>query len=189
MKLTKENIFIGAKVSHQTEGENLYVYKVNDKSFYAGSKTLEEVEYYNRVNPDSKTKIYSTFSSLMKAVGGKQYTYDGFEINKEEAKRKETEEKIAQIKKEQKKYLTPSGEKLLKNLFKIKESGKGSWSHSNYVSKVQIILLEANSEGKCVVRVGSDVIFYDVKTGIQRLFDYQKDKNGKNIIWENFEIF
>ena len=107
----------------------------------------------------------------------------------QEAKRKETEEKIAQIKKEQKKYLTPSGEKLLKNLFKIKESGKGSWSHSNYVSKVQIILLEANSEGKCVVRVGSDVIFYDVKTGIQRLFDYQKDKNGKNIIWENFEIF
>lgn len=189
MKLTKDNAFVGARVTHRTEGENLYVYKVNDKSFYAGPKTPEEVEEYNKPSLDSKAKIYSTFSKLMKVVGGKQYQYKDFDIDENEAERKEKKEKIDKLKKEQKKYLSPSAEKLVKKLYKISQSGKGSWGHSNFVNKTHIVLISVNNEGKCVVRSGSDVIFYHVETGIQRLFDYEKDKSGKKVLWENFEIF
>lgn len=171
MNLTKDNAFVGAKVSHQTEGENLYVYKVNDKSFYAGAMPWEKVEEFN----DSGD--YSTFSKLMEAVNGKQYQYKDFIL---------VEDKI--VAKNQRQYLTEPVENLIKELYDIKQSGKGSWDHSSFVNKVHVILIASNNDGKCVVRSGNDVVFYDIKTGTQKLFNSQKDKFGKKIIWENFQI-
>lgn len=83
MVFTSENAFLGAKISKGKE--TLYVYKVNGKSFYAGSITYPQFEerYSNR-------PAKQTFKDFCSQNGFKMLTYDGFEISEDEVKRKES---------------------------------------------------------------------------------------------------
>ena len=181
MSLTKDDVKVGYCLAHQTEGENLYVYKVNEKSFYAGVKTAEEVEEIKAEDASNKELPHLTFSGLMEVVGGKSYNYDGFRFAKPEQAVEVSEE-------EEKLFIYPQVKKLLKRLYSIKERGVGPWSNMNMVGKEFVVLLDANEEGKCVVKIDNRTLFYHLETEKQKMFNFEKDKHGGEIIWENFQI-
>lgn len=187
MLLNKQNAFVGAKVERNEDGKTFYVHKINDKTFWGCEKSIAEAEEFNKVGTDSDVKLYKTFTALMEKLNGEKYPYEDFSISDEELKKKERADKLAEIKKTSKKYTSSAVDNTIIGLYRKKVRGESNWGCGITVNKQFIMLLTSNEDGKCVVRVGDDVLFYDVNTKIQRLFDYEKDKNGKEVLYENFE--
>lgn len=83
MKLTSENAFVGASITG-SDGVKLIVYKVNEKSFYAGVYPLEQYkEMLKNKDRGATFKMFCTKNSI------NMYSYDGWEIDETEASKKE----------------------------------------------------------------------------------------------------
>ena len=82
MLLTPENAFLGAKI--KKDKEELYVIKVNAKSFYAAPIPYEEFlkDYQNQ------TWHKETFINYCKRLKYQQCKYGEYEITEDEAKKK-----------------------------------------------------------------------------------------------------
>ena len=77
MKLTYENIFLGAVISKNDE--KLIVYKINQKTFYAGK--IDYDVFHNRYKMSKKGTTFKDFAATNKAG---PFSYEGFEITEEE---------------------------------------------------------------------------------------------------------
>ena len=83
MKLTSENAFVGASITG-SDGVKLIVYKVNEKSFYAGVYPLEQYkEMFKNRDRGATFKMFCTKNNI------NMYSYDGWEIDEAEASKKE----------------------------------------------------------------------------------------------------
>ena len=83
MKLTSENAFVGASITG-SDGVKLTVYKVNEKSFYAGVYPLEQYkEMFKNRDRGATFKMFCTKNNI------NMYSYDGWEIEEAEASKKE----------------------------------------------------------------------------------------------------
>ena len=73
MKLTYENIFLGAVVTKNNK--NLIVYKINQKTFYAGEMNYEV--FFNRYDKSIKGTTFKDFAAASKAG---PFSYEDFNI-------------------------------------------------------------------------------------------------------------
>ncbi|OQB40553.1 MAG: hypothetical protein BWY04_01308 [candidate division CPR1 bacterium ADurb.Bin160] len=156
MKLTYENIFLGAVISKNDE--KLIVYKINQKTFYAGK--IDYDVFHNRYKMSKKGTTFKDFAATNKAG---PFSYEGFEITEEEVNKGKTEG-VKKISKEEKKILSAKTEKLIKDIYDFKfKRGKG-YRYPIYDGSTELHLVVANVEDKVLFNMNNEYILFNVKT-------------------------
>lgn len=177
MNLTFENIFLGAKVS--LEKIDLFIYKINIKTFYAGVLDYEVfLEKY-----ENKSKEF-TFKDFCKNIKAKQYDYAGFTIADAEV---EKGKKIGSKKKnkDEKRYLSVKGEKILRDACEKYKKGK-SFNYPMYDDKTEFHILIVHPDGKALINIEDNYYLYNL---VSKKFFFIEDVykgilNENNIPWD-----
>ena len=155
MKLTYENIFLGAAVS---KGEQrLTVYKINQKTFYAGNMDFEV--FFGRYEKSPKGTTFKDFVAANKA---ELLSYEGFDITEEEIERGKTIGK--KIDKNEKKFLSVHGERLIKEVFDTKYKKGRSFNYPLYDGSTEFHIVVANDDGKILFNMDNEYILFSVNT-------------------------
>jgi hypothetical protein len=167
-KLDFENAFVGAIVYKQDEKK--FIYKVNQKSLYIGSKSWEEIK-------DTQGKL--KWTDFMKKVEGEKTSYDGITISSSEAISKD---KFIKKNKKQKKYLSQIAEVELRNIYKERVLNENSKTYRMGIEfgKKKCFILEANKQGQFLISMldGKTYFFYDVITDEYKDLNLKEKKKG-----------
>lgn len=153
IELNSDNAFVGAKVY---KNDNVfYVYKVNTKSIYIGSKKWEDIK-------DRQGKL--KWTDFMKKVGGEKTTYYDFYITEAEAARKDG---FVEKEKKQKRYLTQLAEVELRETYNKRVVGKSNKTYKyilEYGKGKRCVILEAHKNGSFLISMmnGKNYFFYNV---------------------------
>ena len=169
MKLNSENAFVGAKVT--IKNETKYIYKVNGKTFYAGSTPNDSL-----VQPKGMK-----FTDFMKKIGGEKYSYGDAEITDVEVSRKDN---FIKKEKDQKKYLTVPTERYIKKIYDEKVIGKSTKTYKELVENgkgKEIAIIDADKEGWFLIsmRDGVTYFFFNAVNGAYQDYNKSKQERGK----------
>jgi len=169
MNLDYENAKVGAKI--KIEGQELFIYKVNKKSFYAGKLGLKEI-----IQPKGVTWI-----SFMKDIKGKKYSYGTAEISELEISKIND---FIEKEKKQKKYLNSRNERELLEVYKQRVIGKSTKTPLitlETTKKNPPIVLGYNKDGWFLIslRDRKHYFFYNVLS--KEYIDYNKEIHKNNV--------
>lgn len=179
IKANSTNIFPGAIVFKGSE--QLIVYKVNDKSFYAGKIPYQE--FNNKIN-DSKL----TFTAFAKTNGVTKFEYGVIQVSEEEVNRKAGFIKMQEMVASQKKYLDKLGEKDIQEKFNRFLKNK-SYKYPSFIALKQIVVVAFNKDTKiALLHINEDWTFYDLTTKIYIPFNKKIHYNKPNIVWPTTEV-
>jgi hypothetical protein len=149
--LNKDNARLGAKITKN--GKSFFIYKINDKSFYAGEETYPVIisKWENRVSG-------TTWKIFMEQNGGKQEEYKDFILEKNpdvayEAKRTK-----------QKNPISATAEREVRKLYQrfLDDKGK-SYRHIVEMGKEVFKIVEANKEKQVLLSVDGNFVFFDME--------------------------
>ena len=156
MKLTYDNIFLRAKVSNNIK--NLIVYKINQKTFYAGEMDYEV--FFNRYDKSLKGTTFKDFAAANKAG---PFSYEDFNITEEEVNKGKTEG-IKKITKEEKRLLSVKSEKLIKDIYDTKFKKSKNYKYPLYDGSTEFHIVVANDDEKVLFNMDNDYILFNIKT-------------------------
>lgn len=178
MKLTYENIFLSAEATF--EGKNMFVYKINAKSFYAGTMPFEI--FMDKYEKKPKSIVFKDFCTHNTA---KQYTYEGFDISEEEVE-KGKKIGIKKKDKDEKRYLSLKAEKLLRDVYTDKYKKGKSYQHPLYDDKTEFHVVEAHPDNKILLNIDNNYILFNMISKKYLFLEdvFKKELNSKNIPWD-----
>ena len=156
IKLSFENAFLGAKILN-AKNEELFIYKINQKTLYYGKLP------YSTISARWENKSHDlTWKKLMDNISAVSSGYENLFLAEEQEEQYKVK-KASELKKE-KRYLTTAGENEVKRLFQRFKNKKGSWRHQVELSKEVFNIVEANEEGKVLLSVDGNFIFYNLNS-------------------------
>lgn len=176
---SSENTFEGAIVYNGDSTVMNYVYKVNKKSMYVGPQEHKKVmeRWGRRVKG-------ATWKKFMPLVDGVMVSFGNWMISEEEASRKDSFDKINEIKKAQKAPMSKKAEQQVKLLHKqLFLKKKGNYSFPSEIGNDRIIIIKFNDNEWSVLNVNGTQFLYDLKDDIYILFNKEIHKDGVNIVW------
>ena len=182
MKASKETLFVGANVKF--ENKDYIVVKINQKTAYI----TQDKELLKRI----RLKLTGVKALDMIKQASLMIDIALMEISDEELKKKDVAEKVAELKKKNKKVLSSVAQKMLdtkiakainpkdktmswKNMF---DCGQGNFCTILLVNKEKKIAL---------ISVEGDKYFYDFGEDVYIKYNPTKHKDGygdKNILWD-----
>jgi hypothetical protein len=180
IKLTAENAFVDAVV-HKGK-EKFFVVKMNAKTFYA---TTEENFLFKW-----KVRVKGiTWKNFCDGHHAKSYKYEGFEIDDEEAAKKERVEAQKEVQSSQKHYLTGHVKAEVHEAwrrFVIKQTkGKGkAWQYPIHGGDTSVNIISGSVSAKAfLLNINYLFIFYFVEDGVYVLYDKKEHRFEKEIVW------
>lgn len=155
MNLTFDNIFLGAEVYQGTK--KLIVYKINQKTFYAGEMDFEV--FFNRYKISKGT----TFKDFVASVKADLYSYEGFTITEIEVE-KGKKIGVKKIDKDDKKFLSPKAEKTLKDIIETRVKKGRNCNYPLYDGNKEFHIVVAREDGKILLNMDDEYILFNVET-------------------------
>ena len=174
MKLTSENAFVGANITG-SDGVKLVVYKVNSKSFYAGVYAL--AQYQELLKNKDRGATFKMFCSKNNI---NMYSYDGWEIEEEEASKKE----IAAATAKDHVALKPEVRKAIKDYYEeCKKKGQSLRLSAIYYRGDMIRIIVSNDES-LVLSIDGNRYLYHVPSEETILLSEDEALTEATIPWE-----
>ncbi|MDR0676125.1 MAG: hypothetical protein LBF97_03680 [Elusimicrobiota bacterium] len=173
MKLTPENIFVSAKI--KIAKKDLFVIKVNTKSFYACECLYKD--FLEKQEQAKKVKM--TFKDLCKKEGFKQYKYEDATIDETQDKPKIENKKKFLFSKINRLLLEDCYKKMIKNNMKTNNINNGD---------CQVVVCSIR-DNILVISYNSNFYFYDINNHSEQLIQsvYEKGLTEKNV-WEKLAV-
>lgn len=175
LNVTKDNIAPGMKI-YENDNE-LYVYKINAKSVWAGPKSWDAIKGLW----EERTKG-TKWTDLMNKHNGNKYTYDNLKVNEEEVAKKNSFIKKEEKQNNDKNFITQIEKRDLKKAYNQFLKGK-SYKYLIEVGNNRLHIIVASKDEYILFKKNNNMIIWDMKENLFYPFKENEHKKDKEILW------